>query len=365
MRILFVNSIGRNKYGGGEKWMILAAAGLFRAGHSVELAGRANSRLLETASQVRIPVHALSAFHPLAFFQIAMLFRRTRFDVVVCNLNRDAASAGFLSRGTEGPVVIARHGVPVFGKPKRRYRRLVRRGIDGILTNTVSIKERYEKYGWFSDGFIEVIYNGVPPQADVEPFDFSRVFPDKVTLFSAGRLARQKGFIHLIEAASLLAERRSDLAFAVAGKGRLEGVLKQAVERRGLDRQFRFLGFVDSVDPYLKGCDVFVLPSLFEGMPNAVMEAMALGKPVILSDVNGARELVEDGKSGIIVPPADAGALAGAIERLVDDPALRAGLGRAARDRVRERFTIEAMVTHLESYFETKIREKRNRSRRG
>lgn len=365
MRILFVNSIGRNKYGGGEKWMILAAEGLARAGHAVELAGRAGSRLLQSASRAGIPIHTLSVVRPIAFWQTALRIRRTPFDVVVCNLNRDVAAAGSLSRGAAGPVIIARHGIPAFGKPSSRYRRLARRDLDGILTNTISIKERYARYGWFGDDFVKVIYNGVPPAADVEPFDFSSRFPGKITLFSAGRLARQKGFVYLIEAARLLSGRRADLAFAIAGQGRLERELKQTVERFHLEPQFLFLGFVERVDPYLKGCDLFVLPSLFEGMPNAVMEAMALGKPVILTDVNGARELVEDGRSGIIVPPADAEALAAAIARLADDPVRRGELGRAARDRVQERFTVAAMVGQLEAYFEAKIREKRDRRRSG
>ena len=110
------------------------------------------------------------------------------------------------------------------------------------------------------------------------------------------------------------------------------------------------------------GCDLFVLPSLYEGMPNVVMEAMAVGKAVLATDVNGVRELVVDGETGVIVPSQNAESLAEAIVTLIDDPQRLKKLGQAGLNRVREHFTISAMIKNLEQYFLAKWHEKEKRA---
>jgi len=161
---------------------------------------------------------------------------------------------------------------------------------DGIITNSLTIKETYGEYGWFSKNFVKVIYNGLVIPEKVEPFDFSKRFPGKKIIYSAGRLSEQKGFAYLIEAAAILKKSRNDLVFAISGEGKLEEELKTQIKAAGLEDSFVLLGFTANIFPYLKGCDLFVLASLFEGMPNVVMEAMGMKKPVITTDVNGARE---------------------------------------------------------------------------
>ena len=366
MQLLFINSIHPRKFGGGEKWMIKAAAGLTRAGHRVYVAGKPDSEILRAAGAAGVAARALPIhgdLDPVATWRILRFLRHERIDLVVCNLNKDVRVAGLAARMAGFPVVIARHGIQLCGK-SWKHRLTLTRLTDGILTNTEAIRRAYASYGWFEPDFVRVIYNGIETKAQVRPLDFSREYPGKTVVLSAGRLAHQKGYPFLIEAAALLRDQ-DELQFLVAGRGSEEGRLKAHVRRLGLESRFRFLGYLEDPDPALAGCDCFVLPSLFEGMPNAVMEAMALGKAVILTDVNGARELVEHERSGLIVPPGDPAALATAIRRVAGDRELRARLGREARIRVQGQFTLEAMIGHLEAYFQAKIHEKRAASPRG
>ncbi|MBN1130778.1 MAG: glycosyltransferase [Chitinispirillaceae bacterium] len=363
MNILFINSIAKHKFGGGEKWMINAAAGLSSAGHKVFLAGKKDSEILRFAEKAGVTTKVLSIhadISPLATWTIARFLRRERIDVLICNLNKDVRVAGLAARLVGTPVVLARHGMLLCGK-KWKHRFTLTRLTDGIITNSETIKAAYAGYGWFADDFVKVLYNGVEDKSRVIARDFRPAFGDKKIIVSAGRLAEQKGYGYLLQAACMLLSKRDDLVIVIAGKGKLEAGLKNQARDLGIDSSVRFLGFIEDLDPYLKGCDLFVLASLFEGMPNVVMEAMALGKAVVATDVNGARELMADGTTGLIVPPRDPAALAAAIAALLDDPARRAAFGEAGAARIREHFTIHAMVQHLERFLREKLDEKKSR----
>jgi glycosyltransferase involved in cell wall biosynthesis len=358
MNILLLNSIGRQKFGGGEKWMIKAACALTQAGHRVVIAGRRCSDLLNSAKAAGLPslvMNIRSEFSPLNMWRLARFCKVDRTDVVLCAQNRDAWVAGLTFRKTARPLVMVRHGVALFAQPSRKNRWLATRLLDGLITNTVTIQRQYQEYGWFPENFIRVVYNGVENKSAVVPYYFGRDFPGKKVIFAAGRLAEQKGFEYLIEAARLLQQKRSDLIFIVTGRGRLEADLKHRIEQYGLQNSFFLWGFRNDIDPCLKGCTLFILPSLFEGMPNAVMEAMACGAAVVATDVNGVRELLGDQGTGLIIPPRDPAALAKAITAIVDQPELRARMGAYGMARVRERFTMQVMVENLEKFFQERL----------
>jgi glycosyltransferase involved in cell wall biosynthesis len=118
------------------------------------------------------------------------------------------------------------------------------------------------------------------------------------------------------------------------------------------------MGFHEDIHPFLKGCDLFVLSSLFEGMPNVVMEAMAMGKAVVATDVNGVRELMMDGETGKIIPPKRPDILAETIHSLIDDEDRLNAFGSAGLRRVREQFTMEQMIAELEAHFYEKLATK-------
>ena len=174
----------------------------------------------------------------------------------------------------------------------------------------------------------------VPNGVDLERFaPAPRSGDGAPVVVSVGRLIMNKGLLDLIEAAALL--RDADVAFELRliGEGPQRAALEVAVQRHRLEERVRFLGRRDDVPELLGQSDVFVRPSLSEGMSLAVLEAMAAGLPVVASDVSGTRELIADGESGAIVPPGNPRRLASALRPLLEDHAGRRAMGQAARRR--------------------------------
>jgi glycosyltransferase involved in cell wall biosynthesis len=177
---------------------------------------------------------------------------------------------------------------------------------------------------------------------DLDRFTRGRRVLDGIVVGNVARLAEQKGHRDLIAAAPAVLERHPDVRFAVAGDGELRAELEALA--RPLGERFTFLGERDDVPDLLASFDVFAYPSRFEGLCLAVIEAQAAGVPVVATPVGGIVENVVDGKTGLLVPPRDPVALAGAIVRLLDDPELARALAERARPRVRERYTRQRMV---------------------
>jgi glycosyltransferase involved in cell wall biosynthesis len=176
------------------------------------------------------------------------------------------------------------------------------------------------------------------------------VAPHELLVGAVGRLSPQKGLDHLVRAAAELAPRR-DLRFVIVGEGPLRADIERQIQEHGLEGRVLLLGRRDDVPQILGALDIFVLPSLREGTPMALLEAMGAGVAAIASDVGGVRDVVDEGRTGLMVPSADASALARAIARLADDAALRTALGRAAKDAVRLRFSAGAMERRYESVY--------------
>ena len=159
-----------------------------------------------------------------------------------------------------------------------------------------------------------------------------------------GRFVHGKGITELLRATALVREVHPDLKLLIIGgslpsdRDPAEGALAALVERLGLEDAIIATGFSDRVADYLSAADIFVLPSYREGMPRSILEAMAVGLPVVATDIRGCREEVVDGLTGYLVPVRDAERLAGRIARLVRDTDLRAGMGAAGQSRARELF---------------------------
>ncbi len=212
----------------------------------------------------------------------------------------------------------------------------------------------WSRLGWAARP--EVIYTSESQRAEDgrEPahvialgIDLDRFAGGKPTLPRDGplvgtvaRLAEQKGQRYLLEAASLLPEAR----FAIVGDGELRPELEALAAKLGVAERVLFTGARDDVPDLLASFDVFAFPSLFEGLCLAVIEAQAAGIPVVATPVGGIRETVVDGETGLLVPPRDAGALAAAIRRLLDDPDAAARMAAEAKSRVRDQFSVERMV---------------------
>ena len=186
--------------------------------------------------------------------------------------------------------------------------------------------------------------------------------PDSTVVGYVGWLIPIKGVTYLLSAIAKVAERYPKSLLVLVGKGDDKGEeeisLKEQVERAGLEDKVRFLGWRPDVDEIMGCFDIFVLPSLNEGMGRVLVEAMAAGLPIVASRVGGIPDLVKDGKNGLLVPSADATALAKAISALLEDDETRKRMGEVGTKICRQ-YSIEAMVKKIDDLY-TELLEKRS-----
>jgi L-malate glycosyltransferase len=168
---------------------------------------------------------------------------------------------------------------------------------------------------------------------------------------AVGRLEERKGHAFLLEALRRVGEAEPGVRGLIVGEGREKERLVELRDRLALGDRVRLVGYWPDLAEALAAIDVFVLPSLMEGHPLAVLEAMATARPIVATAVGGNAEAIEDGVNGLLVPPADPEALAAAILSLLRDPERAARLGRAARRTLEERFSLEASVQANEEVY--------------
>lgn len=175
--------------------------------------------------------------------------------------------------------------------------------------------------------------------------EFGLTPADKLVV-SLGRLTSQKGYDILLEAVAMLAS--PDVHLLLAGKGEDEVKLREQAKALGIEARVHFAGYRRDVPRLLGGLDLYIQPSRFEGMPMAILQAMAASCPIVATAVDGAREQIVDGIHGWLVPPENAPALAEVIQSALSDPVEAKRRGCAAHQRVLEEFSLEAMITSWE-----------------
>jgi glycosyltransferase involved in cell wall biosynthesis len=246
-----------------------------------------------------------------------------------------------------------------------RYRRIDRRLAawlsnrlaDRVLVNASAVRDVVVRHEWCAPGRIDTIPNGVAlpdgegpaPEAEDDPRGHGPL------VGMVGRLSWKKGYDHALAAADLLRRRIPDLRFDIVGDGPLRADLERRAARLDLGGTVRFLGQRRDVPELMRRFDCFVLSSIIEGMPNALLEAMAFARPVVTTSAGGSAEVVVDGDSGLVVPPGDADALAAAIERVLRDPSFARLLGERGERRVRENFSLDAMLRAIDELYRTQL----------
>jgi glycosyltransferase involved in cell wall biosynthesis len=208
------------------------------------------------------------------------------------------------------------------------------RGTDAVVAVSQAVAGRVV------DGVARVIYAGLPPR---EPLPHCRAIAE-IVIGTAGRLVELKGIEYLIRAVAALRNDFPALRLEIAGSGPHRVKLEEEVARTDLAGRVRFLGWIDDIGSVLSRWDVFVLPSLEEGFPVAALDAMAAGLPVVATAVGGVPELIEDGKSGWLIPSRDVEALTARLRLLVGNSELRQSVCAAAFARVRDHFNAAQMA---------------------
>ena len=207
-----------------------------------------------------------------------------------------------------------------------------------------------EKYGMPGEK-LTVIHNGVDcSRCEIDAQRLAQLkaefaIPDGcLVLTSVGRLVEQKGHQYVISALQILAKERYPLVLVLVGEGPLQAFLKQHAEKLGVAESVRFVGFRTDVREILCITDIFVLPSLNEGFPLTLLEAMAAGKPIVATRVTGCTEAIVHQQTGLLCNPASPDQLAEEILFLLTDPSQRAEMGRRAREAALENFDQRVMI---------------------
>ncbi len=181
---------------------------------------------------------------------------------------------------------------------------------------------------------------------------------DEIVIGVVGRLHPQKGHVYLIRSAQNILSECKNIRFVFAGDGDLREELERMIKANGMDKYFIFLGYREDIPDVLKAFDIFVLPSLYEGLPNVILEAMATGKPVVATDVDGSKEAVLDGVTGYLVPKRDTGKLSEKLIELIKDMERARMMGLEGRRRVERYFSLDNQIDSFERLFKSIIDKK-------
>jgi glycosyltransferase involved in cell wall biosynthesis len=226
-------------------------------------------------------------------------------------------------------------------------------GVDRYVAVSADVADELVARFRYPPAKVEVVYNAVrlerfedpPPPGLRAQLDLGRGLP---VVLTCARLDEQKGHDVLLRAAARLPE----VAFALAGEGPERPRLEALADELGIADRVLFLGYRTDIPELLAACDVFALPSLYEGSSLAVLEAMAARRAVVSSAIGGTDELVDDGEDGILLPPGEVEPLVAALRQLLADGGRRESLGRRARERVEADFTPAAMRGRIVAIYE-------------
>jgi glycosyltransferase involved in cell wall biosynthesis len=279
------------------------------------------------------------------------------YDVVHAHGLRAGMDTGTAARSLDTLRVVTVHNLvrediagPLRARVYRRAEKLAVKANDRVLAVSRDIATHLRETSARSN--IEVFHLGIEPPAlggrDLDDVRAELGVPKTSRLaVCVARLDRQKALHVLIDAVALL----EHVTVAVVGTGPLRKELEQRASQRGVSDRFRLLGWRKDVLDVVSAADVFCLSSVWEGVPLAAQEAMAVGTPVVATDVGGMSDLIEDGVSGRLVPPGRAGELAGAIAAVLDDASLSAGYVHAARQHLEQEFSMSRMVDRLRALY--------------
>ncbi len=358
--IVFVNNFAAPTLGGGEVHLMHLVRGALAAGWDVGLVAAGSSALAEQATSAGATVTELD-FSRARLAHVPVRIR----DAVASSGAQVLVGTGFLTnvcvrhaaRGLDVAVVNIVHTEPEASRHegtgplrlamRRRLEAAGRSRVDGFVAISSAVRNALCSAG-ADPARIHLIPNGVDIEA-VRAEAAAHPLPDVFdgagpVVGCIGRLAPVKGVEYFIRMAAALSVRMPHVRFVVAGSGPQESRLREIAYAAGLGEHLRFLGHVPSAASVIGACEVVVIPSLSEGFSLVAAEAMALAKPVVATRVGGVTDVVADGETGLLVPPADPEALAAAVARLLADPDLARTMGTAGARRAEEHFTLDRMV---------------------
>ena len=365
-RVFFV--LDSLNIGGTETQAVELARRLDPAHYRITLAClRARGPLAE---RLRGSAVELLEFHPRGgmnspggiyqLLRMAAFLRREKFDIVHAHdlwANLLGVPAAWMARV---PVILSSQRdlshLEFYQTGNKKWLRRVQKLSHAVLANAGSIRDGLIAEEGFPPQKVRVIYNGVDMERFARaPHDRTLLLPGigngKLVVLVGNMHTDVKGHPTLIAAAAEVVREFPDTRFLFVGDGAGRKDFEAQVAALGIQSNILFLGRRNDVPEVLACCDIAVLPSKAEGLPNAVLEYLAAGLPAIASNVGGNAEVIQDGVSGLLVPPGDSGALAQALLNVLRDPDLARRLGSGGQEHVRKNFSFERMIEQVDDLY--------------
>ncbi|MBC8235804.1 glycosyltransferase [bacterium] len=361
-----INSI---EHGGTEIQLLYLLRNINRQKYNVMVCALGSGTLEKDFRETNVPVKVIkSNFH----YDITLIFRLVRFmqhhkiDIVHTYLSLADIFGRFAAKIAGVPIIISgcRSANTQQKKISMYLMRIANKFTDIVISNSNAGKEFVINTQKLKANKISVVYNGIDFEKYSKTINIDakkREIGIESNNFVVGTVARLdplKGVNYFLEAASKVAQSIPNIVFIVVGEGPQRLKLEELSRRLGIVSKTIFTGYRKDVAELAQIFDVSVLSSVVEGMPNAIIESMALGKPVVASNVGGVPEIVKNGQNGILVPPGDVESLANAIIRLLLDKRLAYHLSQEAKQYVEKCYPIDLMVKKVENVYDALIASK-------
>lgn len=364
MRILQISSA--RTLGGGERHVVDLSNALASRGHDLHFAISPHSPLAEHLTALPeenvVRLRLRNAIDLISARSLSRLVREREIEIVHAHMARDYPLAAFATkRNPRAHLILTRHVL----FPLNKLHTLTLAHTSRVIAVSRAVADRLQTEDIFPANKIRVVPNGIDfrrfeqSMKNFRRSDFFESLGIPVTrrlVGTVGTINRLKGHEEFLRAAAIIARQVADVDFVIAGedasrKGENRARLTHLIKELGLEKRAHLLGRLGDVAPLLCALDVFVSASRTESFGLAVAEAMACGAPVVATATEGAREVIGDAATGVLVPIGSVEALAKATADLMSDPARRSRLSALARMTVRERFSLERMIAQTERVY--------------
>lgn len=364
--LLFLNTC--REWGGGEKWTFETAEELAKRGYNVTVGSTPESELFQRADSAgiktkKVPVSgSLSVLNPVKLLSFVNYLKKNEIDIIFLNLSQDlkfGAIAGNIA-GVEHIIYRRGSAIPIKDRFYTEY--LLGECVTDIIANSEATKETIleNTSHWLTDEKIKIIYNGlkvkdIRDKLFISKTDIKNEFDidsDDLVIANVGRLSPQKGHKYLLRAIKLIKEQIDSCKVLIVGKGELEEEIKAEAEKLDLKDKVIFTGFRKDIYNILSQSDFLLHTALWEGFGYVVAEAMAVGIPVVSTDVSNIAEIMRDGKSGYLCESENPDDIAEkALQMYRNSEAERMQMGQIGKTIIKNNFTFKKMIDKVEKEY--------------
>jgi glycosyltransferase involved in cell wall biosynthesis/thymidylate kinase len=380
--------ITRLDYGGADENTIYTINGLDSSNYDLDLMiGEENNQdmldrleLKEGIGLIMIPglVRDPSLLNDLrALINIYRLIKRNRYDIVHTHIAKAGVLGRLAARMAGTPIIIhGIHGItfPKTIHPLKRYlflfiERFCGKFTDFFIPVGEDMRKKYLAAGIGKPDKYRTIYSGMELERFLKAGELDKeelreireglgINNDEIVIGNVSKIQERKGFNYFLEAAKKIIVEYDNVRFIIVGNGPDEKQLKERCRKMGLDKRVIFTGYCRDVENMFAIMDIKVLTSLWEGLPRVLVQAAAVGKPMVSFDVDGAWEIIKEGVNGYIVPIRDVDALVDRIKYLIDNQEIRKSMGKKSRELLNDSWNYRKMVAEIEELYQELIKSK-------